>query len=118
MEFGDVVRRRRMVRHLTSRPDKVRSDGGAIAWPVPYWFLDVGCSLMVLLLAAVDAGLAAGFAGFPEGRIEGARELLSLPGEVLPIGVVAVGHPAPDLRSPSLRRPQRPVWEVVHRERW
>ena len=31
-------------------PDKVDKDGKEIAWPVPYWFMDIGCSVMTLLL--------------------------------------------------------------------
>lgn len=43
-------------------PDKLQNDGSEIVWPVPYWHMDVGCAVMVLLLAVVDTGLAAGFA--------------------------------------------------------
>jgi nitroreductase len=32
-------------------------------WQVPYWWMDIGCTVMLILLAAVDEGLAAGFAG-------------------------------------------------------
>src|SRR3954467_3532378 len=41
-------------------PDKLRPDGTEIAWPVPYWHMDIGCAVMILLLAVVDEGLAAG----------------------------------------------------------
>ena len=41
-----------------NEPDKLR-DGKEIDWPTPYWFFDVGAACMVVLLAAVDAGLAA-----------------------------------------------------------
>ena len=34
------------------------------------------------------------------------------------IGAITVGYPAPDRRSPSLRRGRRGVDEVVHRGRW
>ncbi len=98
-------------------PDNLRPDGSEIAWPVPYWFVDVGCSLVLLLLAAVDAGLAAGLASFPQDRLEVPRDLLDLPAEVLPIGAVAIGHAALDLPSPSLQR-HCAVGGVVHRECW
>ena len=42
-------------------PDKTREDGAEIDWPVPYWHFDIGALSMVLLLAVVDAGLAAGY---------------------------------------------------------
>ena len=44
-------------------PDKVDDEGREIDWPVPYWFVDIGATTMVIMLAAVDAGLASGFAG-------------------------------------------------------
>ena len=44
-------------------PDKRPPGEDAIDWPVPYWWMDIGCTVMLILLAAVDEGLAAGFAG-------------------------------------------------------
>ncbi len=98
------------------QPDKLNDDGTEIAWPVPYWHMDAGCAVMMLLLAAVDEGLAAGFAGFH--NLDDARELLAIPAEVTPVGVIPVGHPAPDVRSPSLKRGRRPDAEFAHWERW
>lgn len=85
-------------------------------WPVPYWWIDAGASLMLLLLAAVNEGLAAGFFGVH--RLEGLSTALGLPPEVAPIGVVTLGYPAPDRRSGSLARGWKPLGEVVHKERW
>ena len=45
-------------------PDKL-DDGEEIEWPVPYWFVDAGAALMMLLLASLDEGLAAGVSGVP-----------------------------------------------------
>ena len=97
-------------------PDKVDADGRESTWPIPYWWVDAGASLMLLLLAAVDEGLAAGLLGVHS--IPGLRQLLDIPDEVIPIGVVTVGHPAPDRRSGSLRRGWKPQSDVVHREHW
>ena len=97
-------------------PDKLTEQGTEIDWPVPYWWVDGGAALMLLLLSAVDEGLAAGFFGVH--RLAGLSELLALPAEVSPIGVVTLGHPAPDRRSGSLVRGWRPLPEVAHRERW
>jgi nitroreductase len=83
-------------------------------WPVPYWWVDAGASMMLLLLAAVDAGLAAGFLGAHS--LDRLSALLGIPGDVVPIGVVTIGHPAPDRRSGSLDRGRRT--DIVHRERW
>lgn len=96
--------------------DKIRPDGGEIHWPVPYWHMDAGAAAMILLLAAVDAGLAAGFAGAHD--LDALRALLGIPAEVTPVGVIPIGHRAPDVPSPSLKRGRTPAAEYVHRERW
>ena len=97
-------------------PDKIRADGTEIAWPVPYWHLDIGCAVMILLLAAVDEGLAAGFAGAHD--LDALRALLGIPAEVTPVGVIPIGHRAPDVPSPSLRRGRKAQADYVHWERW
>lgn len=96
--------------------DKLMYDGTEINWPVPYWFMDAGCAVMLILLAVVDEGLAAGFAGFHD--LQAARELLSIPEEATPVGVIPIGHPAPDKRSPSLKRGRKPLTEQVRYEKW
>ncbi len=98
------------------KADKVDEDGNEIEWPVPYWFMDVGCAVMLLLLAVVNEGLAAGFAGGKD--LSAFRRLLNIPEEVTPVGVIPIGHPARDKRSPSLKQGKRPIREVVHHEGW
>jgi nitroreductase len=97
-------------------PDKIQDDGTEIEWPVPYWFMDVGCAVMLILLAAINEGLAAGFAGGSD--LRAFREALNLPDEVTPVGAIPIGHPAPDVRSTSLKRGRRRLEEVAHRELW
>lgn len=97
-------------------PDKVDDDGNEIEWPVPYWWVDVGASLMAVLLAAVDEGLAAGFLGTH--ALDDLQSLLGIPDEYIPVGVVTVGHPATDRRSSSLDLGRRPIPSVIHWERW
>lgn len=46
---------------------------------------------MVLLLAVVNEGLAVGFAGAHD--LDALRALLGIPTEVLPVGVIPIGHP-------------------------
>jgi len=102
-----------------AEPDKGGPDGPLATeegWEIPYWWVDAGAVMMLLLLAAVDEGLAAGFLGVH--AIPGLRRLLGIPHETFPIGVVTVGHPAPDRRSGSLARGRRPFDEQVHRGRW
>lgn len=83
-------------------------------WPVPWWWVDAGASMMAILLAAVDAGLSAGFLGAH--AVPGLDVELGLPAEVTPVGVITIGRPAPDRRSSSLDRPARD--DAIHRERW
>jgi nitroreductase len=96
--------------------DKVDSKGQETDWPIPYWWVDAGAALMLILLAAVNEGLAAGFLGTH--ALPGLSALLDLPLEMTPIGVVTVGYPAPDRRSGSLERGWRPEETVVHWQRW
>ncbi len=99
-------------------PDKLQDDGTEIHWPVPYWWMDVGCTVMLVLLAAVDEGLAAGFAGMDaEGYVE-MRRLLGIPTSFSPVGVIPVGRPLPDKRSPSLKRGWVPNPDFARWERW
>jgi nitroreductase len=97
-------------------PDKARWHVPDRPWPVPYWYVDAGASLMLLLLGAVDVGLAAAFVGVRDPH--DLRRILDIPSEVLPIGIVLLGHPAADKRTLSARRGRRPLADVLHRERW
>lgn len=95
-------------------PDKVDDRGEEIEWPVPYWWVDAGAAMMAVLLAAVDEGLAAGFLGVHS--IPDLKKLLEIPDHFSPIGLITVGHPAPDRKSTSLDRGQRPLAETLHFE--
>ncbi|HEY7350794.1 MAG TPA: nitroreductase family protein [Ktedonobacterales bacterium] len=96
--------------------DKLQEDGTEIEWPVPYWHMDIGCAVMILLLAAVNEGLAAGFAGSHD--LDALRRLLDMPAAVTPVGVIPIGHRAPDVPSPSLKRGRTPDADYIHREQW
>lgn len=93
-------------------PDK----GGTQDWNVPYWWVDAGASMMAILYAAVDEGLAAGFLG--SHALDDLRSTLGIPTEILVAGVVTVGHAAPDRKSGSLERGRTERDEVVRRDRW
>jgi FMN reductase [NAD(P)H] len=101
------------------RPDKLQ-DGAEIAWPVPYWYADAGAAGMLILLAAIDEGLAAGVFGIPAERMEQVRALLGLPPDVAIVEVITLGHPAEDTASDRLSsrgtRPRRRLEELVHWE--
>ena len=106
----------KVYRDRYSEPDKLAEDGSQIRWPVPYWWVDAGASMMAVLLAAVDDGLAAGFLGVHS--TPDLSALLGVPDFFHPIGVITVGHPSPDRRSGSLDRPRKTPDDVVYRDRW
>lgn len=106
----------KVYRDRYAEPDKLAEDGSQIEWPVPYWWIDAGASMMAVLLAAVDEGLSAGFLGVHS--VPDLSALLGIPDDFHPIGVVTVGHPAPDRRSGSLDRPKKTPADVVFRDRW
>ncbi|HVM29270.1 MAG TPA: nitroreductase family protein [Candidatus Limnocylindrales bacterium] len=87
-------------------PDKRRPGEPEMEWPIPYWWVDVGATLMLVLLASVDEGLAAGFLGTD--RLADLQAELELAADMVPIGVVTIGHPLPDRRSGSLKRGRVP----------
>jgi nitroreductase len=87
-------------------------------WPAPYWDIDTGFGVMLILLAAVDLGLGALFFGIFQGE-PALMEALGVPAGYRPIGAIAVGHPTPGERSrPELASGRRHLDEVVRWERW
>ena len=92
-----------------------REDGSEIEWPVPFWWIDIGATMQNIMLAAVNEGLGCGFVG-PE--IEPLRAYLGIPDEFAPIGVMPVGRPLPDVRSPSLKRGWVPLDQFARWEAW
>lgn len=97
-------------------PDKLTDSGEEIEWPIPYWYVDAGAALMTLLLAVVDEGLAAGFFGVH--RLPRLSELLGIPADVTPIGVVTIGRAASTTPTGSAARGWKPAADVIRWERW
>jgi nitroreductase len=88
------------------------------SWPAPYWDIDTGFGVMLILLSAVDLGLGALFFGIFQGE-KALMNALAVPDGYRPIGAVAVGHPTPGERSkPELPTGRRHHDEVVRWERW
>lgn len=106
----------KVYRDRYAEADKLGPAGEQIEWPIPYWWVDAGAALMAVLLATVDEGLAAGFLGVHS--VPDLSAKLGLPEDHMPIGVVTVGHSAPDRRSGSLDRPPKPRDAVIHRDHW
>jgi len=103
------------------RSDKL-VDGDEIDWPVPFWFVDAGCALMLLLLAAIDEGLGAGVSGVEGAAAEKIRATFGIPDDVMVVALVTIGAPAPDpgWSAVTSRRtqPRRAPDDVVRWERW
>jgi nitroreductase len=103
-------------------PDKMPEGEEEIEWRVPWWWVDAGTSIMLLLLGAIDERLGAGLFGFVGDRNDDARELLGIPADFEIVGVVTVGHAAPEAtrerRKEAIARRRRPREEVVRWERW
>jgi nitroreductase len=112
---ADIYRRR------YREPDKERvranmSDDDL--WHVPFWWVDAGAAMMLLLLAATNEGLASFFYGV--WRMDELKSLVSVPDEHTPIGIVTIGHRASDeapLGSAVSQR-RRPAEDIVHWEGW
>jgi nitroreductase len=96
-----------------AEPDKGWTDRDERRWPIPYWHVDAGMAALLLLLGAVDRGLAACFFGVPAERWESLHAAFAVPSGLTPVGVVSLGYGGPDRRSPSLRRGRRTVAEVT-----
>ena len=100
-------------------PDKVHTPlSDEAQWPAPYWDIDTGFGVMMILLTAVDLGLGALFFGIFAGE-QALMDVLGVPEGYRPIGAIALGHPTPGKRSrPELRTGRRPLDDIVRWERW
>ena len=100
------------------QPDKVGESGEEVEWRVPWWWVDAGKGMMLLLLAAVDEGLGAGLFGLVGDNNDRLRELLGMPADFEVVGVVTVGHEATETRSGSRKLGWKPLEEVVRWDHW
>jgi len=101
--------------------DKLQ-DGEEIVWPVPFWHVDAGAALMLILLAAIDEGLAAGVYGVFDETDARYRELFRIPDDFTIVAGVTLGQPLPDPKwskatSRATER-RRTIDEIVHWNAW
>jgi FMN reductase [NAD(P)H] len=106
-----------------TKPDKLAATGGVeVEWPAPYWFVDAGAAMMLLLLAAIDEGLAAGVYGVPVPDMESFKQLLGIPDDVAVVAGVTIGRRRPDPKSAAISsrstQRRRELDEIVRWERW
>lgn len=80
-----------------------------------FWVQDCSAAAENLLLEAEHLGLGAVWMGlYPvQPWVEAMQALLALPETVVPLGVIAVGHPAARVEPADRYRPER-----VHFDRW
>ena len=108
--------------HERYRQEDKLVDGQEIEWPVPFWFVDAGAALMLVLLAAIDEGLAAGLTGVPKELAERLRESFGIPDDVAVVAHVTIGVPAPDPRWSAVTsrrtKPRRAETDSIRWERW
>jgi FMN reductase [NAD(P)H] len=99
--------------------DKLKTTRGVeVTWPVPYWFVDAGALMMLVLLAGIDEGLASAFVGHPDQK-RIFDDLLGLPEDVVPIGLALFGRPGDDpAPSSRFKSRQRPLEDLIHWQRW
>lgn len=103
-----------------SRPDKERYGlQKAEAWPVPYWDVDTGMAVMLILLAALEEGLGALFFGLFWGE-DALLSQLNVPEGCRPIGVIALGYPHESEKFDAARfaARRRALNSMVHFGRW
>ena len=103
------------------KPDKL-VEGREIEWPVPYWHFDAGAAAMLILLAAIDEGYAAGLFGVFVEAMEPFKRLLKIPDGVVVACCITIGKPADDSSwdhlTSRLTQARKPVDDLVHWERW
>lgn len=103
-----------------AEPDKGRSDRHPAAWPVPYWWVDGGMAVLLILQTATAEGLGACFFGIPQEHLAELRSALGVPDSHQVLGAIALGHPHPQAGSAGspARRPRRPLNHLTHWGRW
>ena len=106
-----------------NEPDKLAVTGGVkVEWPAPFWFGDAGAAMMLLLLGAIDEGLAAGVYGVTVPEMQQFKDLLGIPNDVWVVAGVTVGKTKPDpntaASSSRMTQRRRSPGEVVRWERW
>jgi nitroreductase len=104
-----------------AKPDKL-VEGQEIEWPVPYWHFDAGAAAILILLAAIDEGYAAGLFGVFVEAMAPFKQLLTIPDDVAVTCCITIGKSADDsswdASTSRLTQARKPVDDLVHWERW
>ncbi|GAA1342044.1 nitroreductase family protein [Catellatospora bangladeshensis] len=103
-----------------AEPDKGWTDRGEHHWPVPFWHIDTGMAVLLILQTAVDEGLGAVYFGIGAEDFDPLRAEFGVPADHVPIGAIAIGHPAdePPIPTSSWTRKRRDFTEAVRFGHW
>jgi FMN reductase [NAD(P)H] len=103
------------------RDDKLQGDE-EIEWPVPFWHVDAGAAMMLVLLAAIEEGLAAAVYGIFGDDEKKLRDLLRVPDDFTLVAGISIGYPLPDpgwsSKTSRATQRRRTVDEVVKWNSW
>lgn len=80
-----------------------------------YWVQDCAAATENILLAVEEKGLGGVWLGvYPRhDRVDGIRQLLNIPADIIPFSLVSIGHPAEKKPAQDRFDPKR-----VHADRW
>lgn len=93
--------------------DKGWTDRDESHWPVPYWDIDTGMASLLIMLGAVDRGLASCFFGVPPQHQAAVKNAFGLAARLSIVGVTSLGYGVADRKSPSLKRGRRGLDQVL-----
>ena len=100
-----------------AEPDKGWTDRDEKRWPVPFWHIDTGMAVLLILQTAVDEGLGAVYFGIVPEQVAPFREAFGVPADHEPIGAIAIGHSA-EAGIRDLRARRRPAHDIFHFGHW
>jgi FMN reductase [NAD(P)H] len=116
-----VMTRERDYHERYTKEDKLQ-DGEEIEWPVPFWHVDAGAAMMLILVAAIEEGLAAAVYGIFGDDEKKLRDLLQIPDDFTLVAGVSLGYPRPDpgwsSKTSRATQRRRNVDEIVHWNTW
>ena len=106
-----------------TQPDKLAVTGGVeVVWPVPFWHVDAGAAMMLVMLAALEEGLGAGVYGVTVENDARVRDLLAIPDDLTIVVGITLGHPAEDpdwdRASSVFSQRRRAHDDVIRWNRW
>ena len=108
--------------HERYQSDDKLQDGEEIEWPVPFWHVDAGAAMMLVLLAAIEEGLAAAVYGIFADDERKLRDLLRIPDDLTLVAGISIGYALPDpgwsSKTSRTTQRRRRVDELVHWNAW